>query len=121
DGLERVRLQPSLARDWLRVVVTVEEDGAASGRHAALAENEGVARGLEHAAVETALRERCRQPARSLPHARRVLAYRVEPHEFHEPVDDRAATGREPAIERRPVVHRERSSRDDVIVAIVRA
>ena len=103
DGLDRIRLKPSLQGNGLGVVVAIDQHGARGPRHPALAEYRRVAAGLEDAPAEAAGPHRGGQPFAGGPNLVGLLAHGVQAEEIGEALDDGAAARREQPVERGPV------------------
>jgi hypothetical protein len=110
DGLDRVRLEPTLRRDGLNVVVAVDQHRARGPRDAALAKDGGVAASLQDAPLESASAQGGGQPL-----ARRADLVRLLADGFRRgsrrTLDDGTAARNEQSVERGPVGHERRYPR----------
>src|SRR5205085_10698481 len=96
---------PSVQGIRLGVVVAVEEQRHRGAGHSTLAEDRGVAAGLEHTPRQAALGQLRGEPCAGDANFLRLLAHRLEAKELEKALDDRATARDEQAIERRPVRH----------------
>ncbi len=105
DRLERRRLEPARERDGLGVVVAVDQHGAPRARHAPLAEDRGVALGLQHPGLEPAGAHGLEQPFAADADALGLLAHGAETEEVDQTADDPLTlSGHEP-VESIPLDH----------------